>query len=77
MQILTFRLAASKSFLHWNEGQDNNLSTGLFLTIIICSRERVEALVAGEGAWCWHRSGLHMLGVETEALCLGQGTRGK
>lgn len=47
MQILTFHLAASKSFLHWNEGHDNNLSTGLFLTIIICSRERVEALAAG------------------------------
>lgn len=55
MQILTFHLAASKSFLHWNEGHDNNLSTGLFLTIIICSRERAEALAAGRGAQGRHK----------------------
>lgn len=61
MQILTFHLAASKSFLHWNEGHDNNLSTGLFLTIIICSRERVEA----------RRRGL-VLAHELACRCLGQ-----
>ena len=68
MQILTFRLAASKSFLHWNEGQDNNLSTSLFLTIIICSRERAEAPALGEGAQCQKQGGLQVSGAEAEPL---------
>lgn len=67
MQILTFRLAASKSFLHWNEGQDNNLSTGLFLTIIICSRERAEAPAMGKGAPRQHTGWLQVSGAEAEA----------
>lgn len=74
MQILTFHLAASKSFLHWNEGHDNNLSTGLFLTIIICSRERVEALAAGGRGLvpAGRRGGWQVLGTEAQALSLGQ-----
>lgn len=76
MQILTFHLAASKSFLHWNEGHDNNLSTGLFLTIIICSRERAEApATGGRGSLPAHRVACRCQGQRLKLFPWG--TRGK